>query len=207
LPITIRVHAGLGADAKSRAFYQFDEKANEGMIYVADRKYADHEDSKVVEQELSGIMIAMVHETQHALDDLEAGSPLKGKITTRGEKNADWSDKIMSELNAHATQAALTRSMLAAGAIVPGPDQLLAQGFEEDQFRDERGVMFQKLVLYFKQYAVPLNRKQDKDDPDMKNRTDDALRKDKVYEFVFLNWGEIQNIVKKSKESPHLIGK
>ncbi len=207
LPITIRVHSGLGVDAKSRAFYQFDQKANEGVIQVADRKYADNADAKVIEQEINGIMIAMIHETQHALDDLENGSPLKDKITTRSGTLADWVPKIMSELNAHATQAALTRSMIAVGKLVPQTDQLLAESFEEAQFRDERGAMFQKLILYFTQYGAPLNRKQDKNDPEMKNRSDDELRKNKVSDFVFLNWGEIRDIVKKSKESPHIIGK
>jgi len=115
-----------------RAQYSFDQRSGEGEITVQQRKYLGQKDDAEAE-ERNGIFISMTHETQHAVDDLHQQSPLAGEVANHGQQKPDdfgRMEDMISELHAHAVQAALTLQLKSQQQRVPYNDDLLSQGFK-----------------------------------------------------------------------------
>jgi hypothetical protein len=216
-------------DAKqaSRASYSFDAKSGTGRIAVQPRPGGA--DAETV----NGIVIAMTHETQHAIDDLAPSSILYHQVHKYVAEASDLDDKakrtqaalgarIMSELHAHGVQAALAGTMRAHGASIPRADDLLSQSYTAADF-NEGGHMFVKLFTYFKLYGFTDAQLEDPaPDPEKSaaenakalqnvvRRRQEAITKalEKTREFIFLNWGEIQELIAKvgSQASAATIG-
>jgi hypothetical protein len=128
---------------------------------------------------------------------LETTSALKGKVAERGggkPEDARLSavyERMMSELNAHAVQAAHARELRASGRRLTQTDELLADSFTMTDFEPPRGVMFRKLVEYAKRYT---------------GGTSDRIAEQQVIEMVMLSWGDIEALVAKSEKDPGRVG-
>jgi hypothetical protein len=159
-------------DAKqaTRAHYEIDAQG-QALIVVRPRQVTA--DAGIAETDRNGIIIAMTHETQHAVDDLAPTSTLHRQV-----HGGDIGSKIMSEIHAHGAQAALAQHYRGQGARLPRADDLLAQSFTARDF-DVGGTMFDKIVTYFKQYTG----------------VNDTKAKERASEFIFLNWGEIEDVI------------
>ncbi|QLE52201.1 DUF4157 domain-containing protein [Nostoc sp. C057] len=172
------------------ASYSYDEEQQKGIIKVGviDKDY----DTNAKRSVLKSKIIAMTHEMQHALDDLKKGSPQEGKLRGKGG-DEEWYDKIMSELNAHAVQAMIGKEMIDSGETISQNNEILTKGFNEEGFK-VGGTMFEKLVLYFSQYYSTMQTGLNEKDP---NKT----RTEQVSQFLFLNWGEVKDLIDRVHDS------
>jgi Domain of unknown function (DUF4157) len=155
----VNVHEGTPTSGM-RAEYKFKQQSAEGEIIVQQRKYAGQND-KVEEEERNGIFISMTHETQHAVDDLSQQSPLQNEVAGHGQAKSDdfgRMEDILSELHAHAVQAALAIQLKSQNKGVPYNDDLLSQGFKpslENALHgnyDSKDLFQKKLMTYLVRY-------------------------------------------------------
>ncbi|AFZ27245.1 hypothetical protein Cylst_5210 [Cylindrospermum stagnale PCC 7417] len=166
------------------ASYSYDEDRQKGIIKVGvlDENYDEETKQSVAKSKI----IAMCHEMQHAIDDLKVGSPQEGRVRGSGP----WYDKIMSELQAHAVQAQAGKEIMKEGVKISQNDEILASGFNEEGF-NQGGVMYNKLLLYFKMYGVDL-------DVGMGTGvTEEEKNQAQVSQFIFLNWDVINALIEK----------
>lgn len=173
------------------ASYTYHEESGKGIIHVG--AMPDYP-ADVKESVLKKKLVALTHEIEHAKDDLSAHSELKGQV--RG-KAKDWYPKIISELNAHAAQSIAALQMMKSGLRPSQNDELLAMSYNHKGF-EPKGHVYEKLLTYFEVYAANSETGLDKKYASSHPK---EWRMAQVNEFLFLNWGLVENLIDKVQKN------
>lgn len=147
----ITIRKGEVKDAK--AAYTKDETG--AYITVVGQNEAYEGNQSAQAQELRAQVSAVVHEAQHAIDDLHPSSKLQGKLTT---DQVLAEDKLLSEVHAHAKQASLAKEMIGlTGTYAATEDDRAIADFTAAAF-ERGGWMYKKLLYYVGKYGYPYSR-------------------------------------------------
>lgn len=161
---------------------KFNPYGTGGLISV---KPLPDDSSENYEYDQSARLIAVTHETQHALDHLSTDSPIKGELNNlTGEKG------VRTELHAFAAQAAETQQLLSRGKPVARTLKDMAEAFIKSTSKSPT----EFLLNIMKFYAWNYSNKYKKANPDFESVKDSEILISSTKNYIESYMDESKNI-------------